>query len=173
MRRLSIFSLFALFVSVFAPPRMRAADSCQPVFDALTKIVTTPSHSYTTSTAANGGKARATETIMTQGKKYIRVNGKWMTTPVTTADVLEQEKEREKNGKATCQLVRSELVGGEPASVYSMHREGDGVTEDEQLWISKATGLALRAEQDVDMGGQIGKEHRSARFEYGNVAPPM
>jgi hypothetical protein len=173
MRRLSVFSLFALFVSVFAPPGLRAADSCQPVFDALTKIVTTPSHSYTTSTAANGGKSQTAETIMTQEKKYIRVNGKWMGTPVTTTDVLEQEKEREKNGKATCQLVRSELVGGEPASVYSMHREGDGVTEDEQLWISKVTGRALRAEQDVDMGGEIGKEHRSARFEYGNVAPPM
>jgi hypothetical protein len=33
-----------------------AADSCQPVFDARTKLITTPSHSYTTSTAANGGK---------------------------------------------------------------------------------------------------------------------
>jgi hypothetical protein len=33
-----------------------AADSCQPVFDALTKLITTPSHSYTTSTATNGGK---------------------------------------------------------------------------------------------------------------------
>jgi hypothetical protein len=29
-----------------------AADSCQPVFDALQKLLTTPSHSYTTSTVA-------------------------------------------------------------------------------------------------------------------------
>jgi hypothetical protein len=112
-----------------------AADSCQPVFDALTKLITTPSHSYTTSTPVNGGKARTAETIMTQEKKYIRVNGKWMDTPVTTAEVLEQERENEKNGKATCQLLRSEAVNGEAAVVYSLNRQTTGFKEDSQIWI--------------------------------------
>jgi hypothetical protein len=152
-------------------PAAHAADSCQPVFDALTKIATTPSHSYTTSTA--GGKSRDTETIMVQGKKYIRVSGRWMAPGVTTADVLEQEKKIEASSKASCQVIRSEAVKGEPATLYSLHREGQGFKEDSQIWISKANGMALRAEQDIDMGGEVGKEHRSARFEYGNVQPPM
>ncbi|HEY6764015.1 MAG TPA: hypothetical protein VI386_04535 [Candidatus Sulfotelmatobacter sp.] len=46
-----------------------AADSCQPVFDAITKIVTTPSHSYSTSVV--NGKARSTEIIYVQGKTYM------------------------------------------------------------------------------------------------------
>ena len=148
-----------------------AADSCQPVFDALTKLITTPSHSYTT--AANGGKQRTAETIMTQGKKYIRGNGKWMDTSVTTAEVLEQEREIEKNGKATCRLLRSEAVNGEAAVVYSLSRQTVGFKEDAQIWISKSTGKPLREEQDVDMGGEIGKAHNSAHFEYGNVQPPI
>ncbi len=166
----------SLFVSLMMAGLLssaHAADSCQPVFDALTKLITTPSHSYTTSTAANGGKQRTAETIMTLGKKYIRVNGKWMDSRVTTAEVLEQERENEKNGKATCQLLRSEAVSGEAAVVYSLHREPQSFKEDSQIWISKSTGMALREEQDVDMGGEIGKQHNSARFEYGKVQPPM
>src|SRR6185437_11780648 len=100
-----------------------AADSCQPVFDALTKLITTSSHSYMTRTAVNGGKQRTGETIMTEGKKYIRANGNWIESRVTTTEVLEQERENDKNSKATCQLVRSEAVNGEPAVVYSFHRE--------------------------------------------------
>jgi hypothetical protein len=171
--RLMLLATIAIAMTVLDSPRARAADSCQPVFDALEKLVATPSHSYTTSTAANGGKTRTAETIMTQGKKYIRGNGKWRDTSVTTAEVLEQEKETEKNGKATCQLLRTEAVNGEAAMVYSLRRETGGFKEDSQIWISKSTGMALREEQDVDMGGEIGKLHNSARFEYGNVQPPM
>ena len=72
----------------------RAADSCQPVFDALMKVATTPSHSYTTSTGVNGGTPTEAETIFANGQKYIRVRGKWMRIPVTSQDVLEQEKEK-------------------------------------------------------------------------------
>ena len=171
--RSMLFALIAIAVTGLDLPSAHAADSCQPVFEALTKIVTTPSHSYTTSTAASGGKTRTAETIMTQGKKYVRGSGKWMDTSVTTAKVLEQEKENEKNGKVTCQLLRSEAVNGEAAMVYSFRRETGGFKEASQIWISKSTGRALREEQDVDMGGEIGKLHNAARFEYGNVQPPM
>jgi hypothetical protein len=171
--RLMLLATIAIAMTVLDSPQAHAADSCQPVFEALRKIVTTPSHSYTTSTAADGSKQRSAETIMTQGKKYIRVNGKWMAPSVTTAEVLEQERENEKNGKATCQSVRSEAVNGEAAMVYSLRRQTGGFKEDSQIWISNSTGMALREEQDVDMGGEIGKLHNSARFEYGNVQPPM
>jgi hypothetical protein len=37
-----------LILASMASHYAMAADSCQPVFDAITKIVTTPSHSYST-----------------------------------------------------------------------------------------------------------------------------
>jgi hypothetical protein len=166
----------SLFVSLMIAGFLssaHAADSCQPVFDALTKLITTPSHSYTITTAQNSGKTRTAETIMSHGKKYIRGNGKWMDPSVSTSEVLEQERENEKNGKAICRLLRSEAVNGESAVVYSLSRQTAGFKEDSQIWISKSTGMPVREEQDVDMGGEIGKAHNSARFQYGNVQPPM
>ena len=48
--RARFFSLASATVFLFSLGAC-AADSCQPVFDALTKIVTTPSHSFTTHTS--------------------------------------------------------------------------------------------------------------------------
>jgi len=47
------------------------------------------------------------------------------------------------------------------------------VTEEGQLWISKSSGLPLRAEEDFDNKSNHVKDHRSARFEYGNIRPPV
>jgi hypothetical protein len=169
MFTLSVLSLLVMGQAVPA----RAADSCRPVFDALMRVAATSSHSYTTSKASDGGKAADAETIFANGQKYIRARGKWMRIPVTSQDVLEQEKEKEQEGKSTCQLLRRESVNGEAAMLYSMHREYHGVKEDAQMWVSASTSLLLRVEEDVDNQGNKGKDHRSTRFEYGDVRSPI
>jgi hypothetical protein len=170
---LAAVAMFVLMTFPHFVPPAHAADSCQPVFDAEKKLVTTPSHSYTTSTAVKDGNPQTAETVMVQGKKYIRANAEWMDPHVTTAEVLEQEEENEKTGKSSCQFVRSKSVNGESASLYHLLRETSGFKEDSQIWISKTSGLPLREEQDIDYRGPIGKRHNSARFEYSNVQPPM
>lgn len=170
------FAAIALCVLLIFPGLIAvayAADSCQPVFDALTKLATTTSHSYTIGSAVNGGKPTESETIMANQQKYIRAHGKWILLSVTSQDVLEEEKEREEHGKSTCQFLRSESVNGEAAMLYSMHREYEDVKEDGQMWVSRGSGLLLRVEEDFDNPGSKGKEHRSTRFEYSNVRPPM
>lgn len=164
------FSVLSLLV-MGQPGTVHAADSCQPVFEALEKLLTTSSHSY--STGVVNGKSTSTETIYVQGKTYMFARGKWMVNPVTPAEVLTQELENEKQGKSTCQFVRNESVNGEAAAVYSLRRETETRKEDGQMWISKVTGRALREEVDVDYGGSLGKSHLSARYEYSNVKPPM
>jgi hypothetical protein len=169
--RALIGAAFALTAAVLIlMPAYAYADSCEPVFDALAKVVTTPSHSYTTRTV-NRGKPADGETVFVGGKVYIRARGKWMHNPVTPDEILQQEKENE--AKATCRLMRSEVDGGEPAGVYSLRRETAEFTEDSQLWISKVTGRLLREEQDMTVEGQQGRDHRSARFEYGDIRPPI
>jgi hypothetical protein len=169
------FTLFVLSLLVLGQAvTARAADACQPVFEAMTKIVTTSSHSYTTHTGgSNNGQLAESETIYVGGKAYMRVRGKWMQSPATPQEVLDELKENRDKGKNTCQILRSELIGGEPVTVYSVHSETEDFKEDSQMWISKVSGKVLKEEQDVDLGGKIGKEHRSARFEYGNIHPPM
>jgi hypothetical protein len=158
----------------------RAADSCQPVFDALNKLARTPNHSYATGTLAptnGGGEVIEGEKILANGQYYLRTHGKWLRLPVTSQDVLDQEKDKELHGKSTCQFLRSESINGEAAALYSVHREyvqaSDKVIEDSQMWISKSTGLPLRAVVDWENFGIHRKEHRTDRFEYGDIRPPM
>jgi len=80
---------------------------------------------------------------------------------VTSQDVVDQEKEKEQQGKSACQLLQSESVNGEATEVYSVHREHGEVKEDGKLWVSKNTGLLLRAEEDFESSGSRGREHRS------------
>ena len=167
---LSVFSLLVLGQAITA----RAADACQPVYNALTKIITTPNHSYSVQTAPLvNGQQRTVEEIDFQGKIYMLAKGKWMLIPVTSNDRLQQELENEKEGKSTCQFVRNESVNGEAAAVYSIRRETDTAKEDGLIWISKASGLALRQELDVESVGIPGKMHLIGRHEYSNVKPPL
>jgi hypothetical protein len=62
--------------------------------------------------------------------------------------------------------VRNESVAGEAAMLYTMRHEDEDTKEDAHIWVSKSRGLLLRDEQDVVVGGEAGKEHRSTRFEY-------
>jgi hypothetical protein len=173
MFRSAFFILMLSILASMASSRAMAADSCQPVFDALTKVATTPSHSYTTGATLNGGKPTEGETIIANGEKYIQARGRWMHIPVTSQDLLEQEKEKEEHGKSTCQFLRSESVNGEATMLYSVHREYEEVKEDGQMWVSRRTGLLLRVEEDFNNGGNKVKDHRSTRFEYGNVKAPI
>lgn len=172
-RTLLVFASAVLVIASFSASRAQAADSCDPVFNALTKVLTTPSHSYSTHTTSNGSKTISAEMIYIQNKGYMRINGKWMENPETPGEVLQQEQENRKNGNATCRLVRDESVNGESAALYSLHSESENGKEDAQMWISKRTGLPLREEMDMDVGGSGGKSHLSTRYEYGNVKPPM
>jgi hypothetical protein len=159
----------------FNPTRATAAGSCDPVFNALTKVVSTPSHSYSTHTTLSpkGSKPTNAEIIYLPSKSYMRINGNWMENPISQSEILQQEQETRKKGKATCQLMRNESVNGESATLYSLHSESENSKEDGQIWISTHTGLPLREEMDMEITDGGGKNHLSARYEYGNVKPPM
>ena len=173
MNRQIILSLLTcLLTALQSSSKLEAQDSCQPVFHALAKVVTTPSHSYSTHTG--NGRTTSDETISTQGKAFIRVNGKWMKSPEAPKEILEQEAENRRHGTATCQIARAESVNGQTATVYSLHLKTEVATEEARMWIAKGTGLPLREEIDMDVGGgNMGKSHASIRYEYGNIQPPM
>ena len=172
-KRLGATALSIPLITICLTASAHAGDACQPVFDALIKVATNPSHSYTTSTGVNGGTPTEAETIFANGQKYIRARGKWMRLPVTSQDVVEEEKEKQQKGTSTCQFLRNESVNGDPALLYSVHREYEEVKEDGQMWVSKSSGLLLRVEEDFDNRGNKIKDHRSTRFEYANIKPPM
>ena len=92
---------------------------------------------------------------------------------MTTEQMLEQERENQKNVSATCSYIRDESVNGQAAVVYSEHSQTEDMKTDGQVWISRSKGLIVRQELDTDVGGTLGKTHRSIRYEYDNVRPPV
>ena len=75
--------------------------------------------------------------------------GKWMLSSISPNDVLNQEKENQTNGKATCQFLRNESLSGEAAAVYSMRRESE-ILKMKMVRFGSPNGRALRKEVDVD-----------------------
>ena len=146
---------------------------CQPLIDAQRKEITTPHHAYSTDgPAGQTAKAQTGETISTGGVTYLLYKGKWRRSPMTPKDQLDQMKENIASAKLiSCKRVGSESVGGVPADVYTSHQESEEVTADARTWIARGSGLVLRTEEDLDMGGG-GKRHISIRYEYTNVRAP-
>jgi len=167
---------FASGLLLMAVPAAAADGTCPAVFDALAKISATPHHAFLTETAAfrNGGKPTSSESILAGGSYYIRVNEKWIHSRLTPQQMQQQEQENRKNVRnAQCHYLRDELVNGESAALYSAHSETEDAKTDAQVWVSKSKSLPLKEELDTDTGDRDGKTHRSMRYEYGNVKPPM
>lgn len=153
------------YLLVGAKP-LAAQDDCKFVMDATIKAFDIPTHAYI---AMNiGGKPDTGESIFAGGLIYAKYNGKWSAGGTTQEMKAIAEKNRKTN-KSTCHYLKDELVNGEMAAVYSSHEASPKSTSDSKIWISKAKGLLLRSEIDLDGG----KSHISTRYEYGNVKPPM
>lgn len=171
MFRNAFFICILLILASMAWHYAMAADSCQPVFDALSKVLVTPSHVFSTDGAGpRAGAKPESESIYFGGAIYLKVNGKWIRSKMTAQQMLDQEKENREHGSATCRYLREEIVGGEAVAVYNAHSENEDVKSDGQMWISKK-GLPLREELDIDIGDP-GKMHKSVRYEYSNVQAP-
>jgi hypothetical protein len=148
------------------PLPLAAQDDCKPLLDAESKLDNTPAHVYTTMKI--GKETVTSKSIYAAGSIYTKMNGKWsVTESIKEAQQLRQENLRKNKDKVTCHYLKDELASGEGAAVYSSHDEGFKGKVDMQMWISKGKGLPLRMETDVHT------VHSSARFEYGDVKPPL
>ncbi len=169
----------SIFLTAFlvASPAFSADSGCTIPFDAGKKIITTPSHGYSTRTSGpHPNQPRQTEVIHTggmDGAMFVKFNGRWTHSPLTPTALLKQEDQNIRDAKSTCRYLRDESVSGEPAAVYSVHTDNGGIVSDGTIWIAKARGLPLKEELDMDVGGgPSGKSHESLHFEYSNIRPP-
>jgi hypothetical protein len=151
----------------------RADDvACKPVMDAMVKYLTTPSHAFVTTTGlATGGKPVKSETISTGTTQFFMFEGKWKRSRVTVQDLLDIEKDNAKRAK--CHIVRAESVASEPATLFAVHIDADVGNADEQLWISRRSGLPLRMDVDVRVDGDKVANHSSETMTYGNIQAPQ
>jgi hypothetical protein len=174
MDRLLNLIFATLLGSMLATPALAADASCLPVFDAGSKVLTIPTHLYSTMTAdfLPGGKPRNSELIYFKDAIYTNAGGHWSRSKMTPQDMLKQEQENQRNTQASCRFLRDESVNGEAAALYAEHSETEDSKTDGQIWISKSRGVPLRTEIDMDTGGSMSKSHMSMRYDYTNVQPP-
>jgi len=148
--------------------------ACKPIFDAMTKLASTPSHTFMTKTVgAEKGAGKTSETINTGATRYLRIDGSWMASPLNTKALLAQAEENRRDGKEQhCSYLREEAIIGEAAGVYIAHNKSEFGTSDERVWISKHSGLPLKDEIDLSSGGPQDVTHYASRYVYDGVRAP-
>jgi hypothetical protein len=165
----------ALVMSSLGAAPANAEDTvCKVVFAAMTKLATTPSHTFlTTIRGAQKSGGRLSESINTGASRYIQVNGKWMASPLTTKEMLAQEEENRRNSKELhCSYLRDEVIAGESTAVYVSHSKSEFAVSDARVWISKRTGLPLKQEIDLSSDGQQSATHYASRYVYDGIRAP-
>jgi hypothetical protein len=158
----------AMTAAAAVPARAALSSECQAVTNAMLRVATTPHHAVATSSKLSG----VTESIMAGDTNYFKYHGVWKKSPLSPKDNLEREQDNIKNARVyTCRRLPDELLDGASVAVYTAHSEtADVGTTDAKLWISKATGLPLRTDSDIDVGT---KQHLSVRYDYANIKPPI
>jgi hypothetical protein len=167
----------ALSLALVLPFAAKAAPdpACEPMFTAITKLLQTPNHQFMSQSSAryaleNGGKMRTSESISTSDTSYVKMGDQWRKVPVTPQDLMKQQEESRKNSNEICHFLRDDAEEG-GAAVYDAHSETDAGKSAIQIWISKANGLPLREEIDLELKDKV-KTHSSVRFDYDHVDPP-
>lgn len=166
----------AFILCAGAPLRAQGAE-CTASFAASAKIYDRPFHAYIIDSAQtdarlHGGRPSISESIWTGTTDYVLVRGKWMKSPIDVAEMRKSLKDASTKVKATCSHLRDESVNGEPASVWRIHSVSELDTSDTDLWISRSSGMLLKSDVHMDVGGTLGKSHVVSRYEYTNVRPP-
>jgi hypothetical protein len=173
MKRLSAISPSILAALALAAASAHAGDipaDCKPVIDAVSKIDSTPSHAYNTTTRT--GTTKKSEVIHTAKSAYVFVDGKWTSVPTSPGEAVKQIQENLKNAKSvSCRLVKNESIDGQSTALYET-LVGDGADSSTNLmWISKASGLPVHQKILINPNGPDKVEYE-IRFEYTNVQAP-
>ena len=166
----------ALVLCGGAPLRAQGAE-CTSSFAASSKLYDRPVHAYIIDSAQtdarlHGGHPSVSESIWTGTVDYVQVRGKWRKSPVDVAEMRKSLKDASTKVKATCSHLRDERVNGEPAAVWRIHSVTEVGTSDTDVWISRNSGMLLKSDSHMDVGGTLGKSHIVSRYDYTNVRPP-
>ena len=154
---------------------MAHAGGCEVPIAAMNKLWQTPSHQYMTETAGYlKGTTRSSEIVTTRTDRYLLVNGSWHHSALGKEEVAQMIEANEANARQDeCKFIRDEAVDGQSAALYTTKHSSDDDTSSTRIWISRQTGLPLKMEIDMDVGGgATGKSHTTLRVDYKNVAAP-
>jgi hypothetical protein len=170
MRAISLSCVVCLAGGILAGATGAWADDCDLASAAAIAQWKTP-HADTHVTTIPGNPPASVETIFTDDKAYVQVDGVWrsMAFPAQEQiDTINAAAKRAEQTTHTCQKLAGEPINGEAASLLVMHSEVNGKASDVREWISDKTGLPLKYEVHLSGGMVLTDE-----FRYGAIKAPL
>lgn len=147
-------------------PLPALAGDCAPVIAASLATAAKP-YSTTLTRPGKDGKPTVSHMVQTMTTSYVETHGQWRSMDISSQDRIDNFNEMMQTAKMSCDLVGSDTVNGQAATVYALAVENDGAVSKDKLWIS-ADQLILRAQyQPEDTPGPI-----DSLYDYTHVEPP-
>jgi outer membrane lipoprotein-sorting protein len=153
-------------VVLAAGPRPAFADACGTVMDAMFAQAKLP-YAGSGEMVQSGQAPMHTAVVVTGGKMYVQVMGKWQSLPFSAEETISNAKQKMAATKHICQQAGSEAVNGEAATVYTEHADKADAPES-RMWISDRSGLPLKVEIKLRGGAMT----QTLEYHYDNIEAP-
>jgi hypothetical protein len=139
---------------------------CAPILSAMAKTLQVD---HATLTQSNG---QATHGITAGGVNYVQIDNAWKVSPFSAKDNQARSDENLRNAQSyTCQSMPDTNVDGVAVANYRTRTENGGTVVESKISISKASGLAIQVENDLDAGGSV-KSHYVTHYSYTGIHAP-
>lgn len=139
---------------------------CAPILSAMAKTLQVD---HATLTQSNG---QTTHGITAGGVNYLQINNAWKVSPFSPKDNQARSDENLRNAQSyTCQATPDSSVDGVAVANFRTRTESDGTVVESKISISKASGLAIQVENDLDSGGSV-KSHYVTHYSYTGIQAP-
>ena len=164
-------SRLLLAIAIFGTATATAAvpgPGCAPILSAMAKTLLVD---HATLTQSNGQMTRG---ITAGGVNYLQIDNAWKVSSFSIKDNQARSDENLRNAQSyTCQSMPDSNVDGVAVANYRTRTESDGTVVESRISISKASGLAIQVENDLDSGDSI-KSHYVTHYSYTGIhAPPV
>jgi len=166
MRGLKSALAASLAVIVAVGPRPALADACGTVMDAVLAQAKL-SYAGAGDMIRSGQAPMHTEVVVTGGKMYVLVMGKWQSMPFSAEETISTAKQKMAATTHSCQQAGTEAVNSEAATIYTEHADMAGAAES-RMWISDSRGLPLKVEVKLPGGAMT----QTLEYRYDNIQAP-
>jgi hypothetical protein len=158
-----------LVITIFGSATATAAvpgPGCAPILTAMAKTLQVD---HATLTQSNGQTSHG---ITAGGVNYIQIDNAWKMSPFSVKDNQARSDENLRNAQSyTCQSIPDSSVDGVAVANYRTRTVSDGTVVESKISISKASGLAIQVENDLNSGDSI-KSHYVTHYSYTGIHAP-
>ncbi len=161
-RLLLVPAIFGTAIATAATP----GPGCGPILSAMAKTLQVD---HATLTQSNG---QTTHGITAGGVNYMQIDNAWRVSPFSVKENQARSDENLRNAQSySCQSMPDSNVDGVAVANYRTRTESEGTVVESKVSISKASGLAILVENDLDAGGSI-KSRYITHYSYDGIHAP-